>query len=41
MNNRLKRCRAAICNYLDIHEVDHLTGPELDAVIRRVLEPTK
>jgi len=33
-----ERCRKLICNYLDIHEIDHLEGPELDATVRRILE---
>lgn len=33
-----ERCHRALCDYLEIHEIDHLEGPELDATVRRVLE---
>jgi hypothetical protein len=39
MSDEAERCRAAITNWIELHEVDHLTGPELDAAIRRALEP--
>ncbi len=39
LNNETERCRAAITDWIELHEVDQLTGPELDAAIRRALEP--
>lgn len=33
-----ERCRSLICDWLDQTEVDHLTGPELDAAVRKVLD---
>lgn len=41
MEDETERCRAAITNWIEIHEVDHLKGPELDAAIRRALEPKR
>lgn len=38
VSDETERCRRAICNHLDTHEIDHLEGPELDATVRRVLE---
>ena len=39
VDDERERCRAAITNWIELHDVDHLTGPELDSLIRRALEP--